>query len=197
MLDKIVPKFASRANFKIKPYISHYSDPETSSVNAFACKWSGRKFYAFLPFSIIARVIPKIGWEHVNGILIVPIFTTHAWFSRLLRLLVEKPFLLPDTGRALFCPYSTKDKPVMVKAKLMACHVSGNLLRNREFLKKSQKSSCAPGDQNLNPSMKAISNNGTCFAINRVAITTVNHRLCFPHELFKRNLGYTAINTSR
>ena len=85
----------------------------------------------------------------------------------------------------------------MVKAKLMACHVSGNLLRNREFLKKLQKSSCAHGDQNLNPSMKAISDNGTCFAISRVSITTVNHRLCFPHELFKRNLGYTAINTSR
>ena len=44
----------------------------------------------------------------------------------------------------------------MVKAKLMACHVSGNLLRNREILKKLQKSSCAPGDQELNPSMKAV-----------------------------------------
>ena len=86
MSEKIVQKFglpnvdlfASRANFKIKPYISHYPDPETSSVNAFACKWSERKFYAFPPFSIIARVMSKIGWEHVNGILIVPIFTTHA-----------------------------------------------------------------------------------------------------------------------
>ena len=182
VFDQIVQKFglpdvdllASRANFKIKSYISYYPDPEASSVNAFESKWSGRKFYAFPPFSIIARIISKMEREQqANGILIVPIFTTHAWFSRLLRLLVDKPLLLPDTKRALFFRCSTKDKPVMVKAKLMACHVSGNRLRNREFLKKLQKSSCAPGDQELNPSMKAISNNGTCFAINGVSVTTV------------------------
>ena len=207
VFDKIVQKFclpdvdllASRANFKIKPYISYYPDPEASSVNAFASKWSGRKFYAFPPFSIIARIISKIDKEQANGILIVPIFTTQAWFSRLLRLLLEKPLLLPDTNRALFFPYSTKDKPMMVKAKLMACHVSGNLLRNREFLKKLQKSLCVLGDQELNPSTKAISNNGTCFAINGVSVTKshCSHILCFLHELFKRNLGYSAINTAR
>ena len=104
VFDKIVQQFglpdvdlfASRANFKLKPYISYYSDPEESSVNAFAFKWSGRKFYAFPLFSIIARVITKVEREQANGILIVRIFTTQAWFSRLLRLLVEKPLLLPD-----------------------------------------------------------------------------------------------------
>ena len=112
VFDKIVQKFGfpdvdlfvSRANFKIKPYVSYYPDPEATSVNAFASKWSGRKFHAFPPFSIIARVISKIEREQAIGILIVPIFTTQAWFSRLLRLLVEKPLLLPDTDRALFFP---------------------------------------------------------------------------------------------
>ena len=56
--DKIVQKFGfpdvdlfvSRANFKIKPYVSYYPDPEATSVNAFASKWSGRKFHDFRHF---------------------------------------------------------------------------------------------------------------------------------------------------
>ena len=208
VFDKIIEKlglpdadlFASREILKSNQKTLYYLDLEASSVNAFAPKWSGRKFYAFPPFSITETVISKIEREQANGILIMPIFTNQAWFSRLLRLCVEKPLLLPDTNIALFFPYSTKDKPVMMKAKLMTCHVSGNLLRNRKFLKKLQKSSCAPGDQELNPSMNVISNNGTCYTINRVSVPTVplvNHILCFLHELFQRNSGYDAVNTAR
>ena len=60
---------------KIIQKILYYPDLEASSVNAFAPKWSGRKFYAFPPFSITETVISKIEREQVNGILKMPIFT--------------------------------------------------------------------------------------------------------------------------
>jgi hypothetical protein len=45
--------FASRLNYKCKPYVAFRPDPEAQAINAFHISWVNMCFYAFPPFCII------------------------------------------------------------------------------------------------------------------------------------------------
>ena len=107
MFEKVIAKFgtsdidlfASRANFKVEKYISYYPNPDASGVNAFATSCSDLRLYAFPPFAIISKVIPKIEYEKAEGILVVPILKTQIWFPGIMRLLVDYPLVLPNSNK--------------------------------------------------------------------------------------------------
>ena len=67
--------FASRVTFEVsRCYISTYtSEPKAIGIDAFCCHWNNENFYAFLPFSVISKVLSKIETEMTAGVLIVPL----------------------------------------------------------------------------------------------------------------------------
>ena len=68
--------FASRLNYKVKPFYSMRPDPEAAGCDAFTIDWQEHRFYAFPPFPLIQRVLRKIGEEGATGVIVVPNWPT-------------------------------------------------------------------------------------------------------------------------
>ena len=78
--------FATRLNCKSERYVSWLPDPQAIAIDAFSIAWTNEFFYAFPPFSMIAKAIEKIMDERAQGILIVPMWPTQPWWGRLVSL---------------------------------------------------------------------------------------------------------------
>ena len=52
-----IDSFASRLNYKGKPFVAYQPDPEAMAINEFTINWGKYSFYAFPPFSIIQQVL--------------------------------------------------------------------------------------------------------------------------------------------
>ena len=90
--------FASRLNFKISNFISHYCDPMSSWVDAFSVTWTDN-VYLFPPFPLVSRVLSKfISDETDHGLLVCPYWPSQPWFPTLLDLLIAPPLLLPPAS---------------------------------------------------------------------------------------------------
>ena len=74
---------------------SYNIEPEAIGIDAFSYRWSNETFYAFLLYAILSQVFSKTEAEMATGVLIVPLFTTQSWFTRLLRLLIHEALLIP------------------------------------------------------------------------------------------------------
>ena len=83
--------FASRLNFQISTYCSWRGDPHSAHIDAFTMNWSGYKFYAFPPFSLLPKCLQKIRQDRAHGILIAPLWPTQTWFPLLLQYLCDQP----------------------------------------------------------------------------------------------------------
>ena len=77
--------FASLVNYKVNRYYSYNLEPEAIGIDAFSYCRSNDIFYAFPPFAIISNVLLKIEAEMATGVLIVRLFTTQSWFTRLFK----------------------------------------------------------------------------------------------------------------
>ena len=86
--------FASRLNYQLQKYVSWKPDPEASFIDAFSIDWGKIYFYAFPPFSLVGHCVQKIVKEKARGILIAPLWTTQAWFTQCLKLMVAEPTAL-------------------------------------------------------------------------------------------------------
>ena len=86
-------------------------DPEACSHDAFSFSWQQEHFHAFPQFSCIPQVIHKVELESATGILVVPLFTTQTWFTRLLRILTREPLLLAKSHSCLYFPYRFRNPP--------------------------------------------------------------------------------------
>ena len=92
--------FASRLNYKLHIFYSWRFDPLSSLVNAFSCRWIDG-CYLFPPLPLINKAISKFISDDIKcGVLITPFWTSASWFSVLLSLLIDSPFILP-TGCVL------------------------------------------------------------------------------------------------
>ena len=79
---------------------------EALPSDAFILDWSTFFFFFFLPFSFLPRVLQKLKWSEADCILIAPLWIAQAWFTKLLRLLVNHPVLLPAVPGLLEHPVS-------------------------------------------------------------------------------------------
>ena len=93
----IIDLFASRINAKFGRFYSDNPDPEAWGHDPFPFSWQQEHFYVFPPFSCIPQVINKMELESATGILVVPLFTTQPWFTRLLKIVTSEPLLLPKS----------------------------------------------------------------------------------------------------
>ena len=88
--------FASRLAKQIPVYASWLPDPESSFIDAFTINWNNIFIYAFPPFSIIWRMLQKIEEECKKAIVIVPLWTTQSWFTRIMQLAISQPIITPS-----------------------------------------------------------------------------------------------------
>ena len=163
--------FASRLNYKLKPFVSWGRDPESFAVNAFLLNWSNWNFiYAFPPFSIILKVLRKWSDDGAEGILICPLWKTATWFPVLLRMLVAPPILLNRGKSTLVLPHSGESHPLYQKLTLTACVLSGKHYKCQNFLKKLAISSSEAGENQPKNSIKYTSKSTMFSVLNGIEI---------------------------
>ena len=157
--------FASRLNKQCAKYASWRPDPEASFVDAFSVQWNNLFFYAFPPFSLIGRCLEKIHANKAEGILIVPFWPSQSWYPKLLRLLVEPPIVIHPKRNLLVLPGTRQLHPLREKLTLLACLLSGNFMKNEDFLRKQPTLSCCHGGTPLENNMTSTSANGFYSAV--------------------------------
>ena len=117
--------FASRLNNQTDRYVSFRPDPDAVAVDAFSISWRDLHFYAFPPFSVITAMLRKVVRDQARGVVVVPHWTTQAWWPMLMRLLEQDPVRLPKTTSTLLLPsHPRKIHHLLPKMQLLVCKVS-------------------------------------------------------------------------
>ena len=166
--------FASRLNHKIEKYISWKPDPFAMAVDAFTVNWAPFTPYIFAPFSLIGKIIQKIEMDQVQDIIIIiPLWTTQPWFSKMLRLLTCCPVILPREPGNLTHP--GKKEHALKNMTLAACRLSASSTRTAAFHQQLRTSLCPLGGKTRKNSTTAILGNGYTFALRNTTIHC--HRL--------------------
>ena len=193
--------FASRLNHQVPCYVSWKPDPGAAFIDAFSVTWDKHLFYAFPPFSLIARCLQKIQTDCAEGLMIVPMWPTQSWYPKLLRMLVAAPRVLPQQRTALQMPGMPQEvHPLFRKMVLIACRLPGSPMRHKEFLKRQPPSSYSPGGKELQSSIHLTSKDGLHIVIKKQidpVSATVPQALDFLVELFESGIGYSGINNAR
>lgn len=130
-----VDLFASRLNKQMERYMSFRPDPAAEVVDAFSVSWSGINFYAFPPFSVIARLLQKVQREQSSGILVVPDWPTQPWYPVLMRLLTTEPVQLKCGKKLLKLPSQPEAVHRLIqmrKLHLLVCKISGCLSKTKD-----------------------------------------------------------------
>ena len=128
--------FASRINTQVQKFVSYRPDPEACFINAFSLNWENILWYAFPPFSCIARVIQKIIFDGASGIHIVPDWPYQPWYSLLKKILIKEPLIIPPSINQLYLPNQPEViHPLHKQLQLLACLVSGKCLKQKDYQK--------------------------------------------------------------
>lgn len=123
-----VDLFATRLNTQMRRFMSFRPEPEAEVIDAFSVSWADLDFYAFPPFSIIARVLQKVQRDQASGVIVVPDWPTQPWYPVVLRLLAVEPVLLPCRKKLLELPGKPEEVHRLVQQKrlnLLVCRISG------------------------------------------------------------------------
>ena len=135
--DPFIDLFASRLNHQVSCYVSWKPDPGAAFIDAFSITWDKQLFYAFPPFSLIARCLQKIQTDSAEGFMIAPMWPTQSCYPKLLHMLVDVPRVLPSQQTALQMPGMKQEvHPLAKKLVLIVCRLSGSPMRHRDFLKR-------------------------------------------------------------
>ncbi|XP_057339462.1 uncharacterized protein LOC130676967 [Microplitis mediator] len=116
--------FASRINSKYPVYCSWKRDPNAWAFDAFTISWSKWFFYAFPPFSMVAKVIRKIKKDKAKGVLILPYWPTQNWFPAFQRLADSDWVWLEASTNLLVSPCRSRQHPLASKLTLVAARLS-------------------------------------------------------------------------
>lgn len=167
-----VDLFASRNNAQLQRYVSWLPDPGAEAVDALSLDWGNVYFYAFPPFCIIGKCLQKIHEDKAEGVIIVPKWPTQSWFPQMLNLLIQEPIVLPQIQTLLTQPVSGEIHPLISANKLilLACRLSGNQSRVKEYQATLPALSYHHGETLPNHSMMSTCDSGFSFVLNRKLI---------------------------
>lgn len=112
-------------------------------VNAFTLCWKQFKLaYAFPPFVIVGKVLSKVRQDEIDCVVIVPNWPNQNWYSYLIRMLIDCPIILHTRDKILTSPLEPDVVlPLSPKLMLLACLISGNHSKNKNFQQKLLTSS--------------------------------------------------------
>ena len=137
--------FASRLNAQLPRFVSWKPDPDAEAIDALGLCWTDMFFYAFPPFCLVGHCLQKVMMDEAEGLMILPMWPTQTWYSRIGHMLVSDPVLLPRTKSLLTNVMTGASHPLLPKLQLMCCRVSGRGLRCRDYRNQPSTSSSPPG----------------------------------------------------
>jgi len=126
--EPVIDLFATHMTRKCSRFVSWLPDPESEAVDAFSIKWENN-FYAFPPFNMIAKVLKKIELDKVFGIVVVPCWSTQAWYPRFIKMKRGKLLKIKPSKNLLFCPYENRFHELSNKTTLLAAVLCSSALR--------------------------------------------------------------------
>ena len=148
-------------NFQVEKFCSWKPDPQSEFVNAFTVDWGNFYFiYLFPPFSLLNRCIRRIKPDKASGMIIVPYWPTQIWFPALMEIVRDNPIIINRKKKILTLPHRGQQHPLGTKPTLLACRVSGKILKVEDFLKHQHIFSCHHGNIPRKNSMKHSLKNG-------------------------------------
>ena len=127
--------FASRVNHKLPNYFSDGPDPFASGFDAFVMPWP-ESVYAFPPIHLVDKFITSFLNQKVKfGLIICPFWPSQPYFSTLLNLLIDDPFLFSASvlEETQMLPQSA--------STLMACYISSTSAPQMEYQKRLPRAS--------------------------------------------------------
>jgi hypothetical protein len=94
------------------------------------------------------------------GMIVVPNWPTQPWFSKLMQLLTETPWIIPQSKTILQLPWSMGTTQGLFPAQqsdtlLAYLQISGSLMKHKKYLQQQQTLLSAPGDPVLESYTKA------------------------------------------
>jgi len=122
----LVDLFATNYTAQCKKFVSWFPCPFAANVDAFSIEWN-EFFYAFPPFSLIARVLKKIRSEKCRGIVVAPKWPTQPWYPDFMAMKKSKVLFFGPTANLIFSPFSSSPNPLNKTLILMAAILSGDL----------------------------------------------------------------------
>ena len=158
-----VDLFASRLNNKLKNYVSLRPDPHALAVDAFSIMWTGKLYYIFASFSLLAKILQKMEQDTTEAVLVVPLWPTQAWWPSLLHMISGPCFLLPKPQNILILYHKPEHQHPLTRMRLGVFRLSGKPLAAKEYREQLRKSSSNPGETPLKSSTTVTSNSGSYF----------------------------------
>ena len=146
VLNCTVDLFASRTNNQLPVYWSRRPDPHSKGVNAFSANWKEMTPYIFPPFCMIGRCLQKVLNEKCQALIIAPSWSNQPWYPQLLRMLFQRPILLPPSLDLILDPAGQQHK-LITSLQLAAWPVTGKLEQTTNFLQKLTSCSQTQSDQ--------------------------------------------------
>ena len=154
--------FASRLNNQLPKYVAWRPDPTACHVDAFTMSWCNTYSYAFPPFSVMGQVLQKLELEKGKMLVVAPLWTTQAWWSRALTMLVDNPVILPRDCLQMPQEPSLRH-PLRDKLRLVAMKLSGNPSETKAFRTRLQSFCSTPGEQAHRDNIGHITSSGVLF----------------------------------
>ena len=155
-----VDLFASRLNHQVDTFVSWKPEPQAWAVDVFSLNWKDM-FYAFPPFSVLGRVLSKIKMEQASAILVLPLCPTQPWFTVMMDLLVDHPWLVkPNPNNLLNKGNPLLLHPLHTKLSPLVTLLSGQPLETLAYCKALPNSSPMPGERVPQGNMTPLYDNG-------------------------------------
>ena len=195
-----IDMFASRLNYQTLPYVAWGPDPQAIAADAFTLNWDSPLIYAFPPFSLIAPVLQKIQEDHAEVIIVVPQWTAQPWYSLLVKMLIDRPILLPQDENILYLPFNQNKSHPLGKTQIDGLSVIRSPLKDRGVSQSAQElilNSWRDGTQKQYRTYWKEWQTFACEQSVNPFCPPVNKVLDFLTALYDPGLGYSGINTAR
>ena len=125
--------FATSLNAKLPLYCSLVPDPQAIFEDAFRHPWDNLDLYAFPPFPLIGRVIPRVRESSRLAVTLVAPLWPEEWFADLLLLLTQPPLALPWWDSLLRQPHCNLFHQGIHSLNLHAWRLSSVTSESRAF----------------------------------------------------------------
>jgi len=154
--------------------------------------------YVFPPFSLLPRCVRKIKQDKAKALVIAPLCLTQTWFPLLMKLLVQKPVILPK-GRKLYLPHQEVVHPLEKKLVLMACSVR-QCYRKQGFSRTANRIIMSSWRKSTKREYQCYISRWLQYCdkqqVFQVSVS-VNDVIEFLTEQYNKGFGYSALNTAR
>lgn len=115
--------------------------------------------YAFPPFRLIQTTLRKIEDYKSEGLVVVP-HCGPMWYPQMLKLLTNKPVLLPKGKHVLRLGHADAFHPLYRKLQLLGMWLSGRPWKHKAFMEGLVTSSAPPGETRPKNSTQRTSQGG-------------------------------------